>query len=231
MASINCPKCQKVFTHPKYLSKAQDHLNTHLRRKNACDGSTGDYKFERLKTHTIPDIKFLDMTGLVESLEGNIRFCHIASFIFKFLNDLNCFAVWPNVKIHEIFYMDDNTPILATPGNFMLAYWNLVIVQQVKPILEKSWGRYKGYCNYLTGFENNLEYGFTKYKLCEIGIVNRFLRSDAYTQMKSAISSHLRAVPKNERSRTRINMGVEVPKERSILYIAPGPSGTTIRRI
>jgi hypothetical protein len=222
MASISCPKCQKVFTHPKYQSKAQEHLNQHLARKNACDGSTGPFKFERTKTREkVPNIDSLDLTGLVESLDGNIRFKFVASHIFKFLNDKNAFAVWPNVKIYEVYYMDEGNPVYATPGNFMLDFWNRVMVKQVKPVLEQGWDRYTNYTKWLTGYEGKTLLGLDEYKLHDVAVVNAFLRSEAYTCMKSAITGHLKTVSRAERFQTRVDMGVEVPESRSILYVAP----------
>jgi len=219
MASINCPKCHKVFTHPKYLSKCQDKLKTHLGRKNACDGSTGPYKFEHVKTrNSLPSIDALDLTGLVESLEGNIRFCHVASHVFKVLNDRNCFAVWPNTTVYEIYYMDGDVPIYATPGNFMMQFWNRVMVAHVKPILEQNWGRYTKYTGWLT---DNSFCGLDEFKLTEVSYVNAFMRTEVYTGMKSAIIGHLKNVPRGERFQTRVNMGVEIPESRNILYVAP----------
>jgi len=222
MVSISCPKCQKVFTHPKYQSKAQEHLDAHLNRKNACDGSTGPFKFERTKTrNSVPDIDKLDLTGLVESLEGNIRFKFVASHIFKVLNDRNGFAVWPNVKLYEICYMDEGVPVCATPGNFMLEFWNRVMVKQVAPILQKNWDRFMKYSEWLTGPAGSTGYGLAEYNLNEVSIVNSFLRSETYTSMKSAITGHLKTVPRSERFQIRVDMGVKVPESRGILYVAP----------
>jgi hypothetical protein len=219
MATINCPKCQKTFTHPKYPSKAKEHLEAHLKRKNACDGSTGAFKFERKKTRdSVPSIDALDLTGIVEALEGNIGFCHVTSHIFKVLNDRNCFAVWPNTKMYEIYFMDGDVPRYATPTIFMIEFWNRVLVKQVKPILQKKWSRYTKYTEWLT---SNSFYGIDEYKINEITLINSFMRSEVYTSMKSAITGHLKTVPRNERFQTRVNMGVNVPESRNILYVAP----------
>jgi hypothetical protein len=219
MASINCPKCQKAFTHPKYPSKAKEHLEAHLKRKNACDGSTGPFKFERKKTRdSVPSIDELDLTGLVEALEGNIRFKFVASFVFKVLNDRNCFAVWPNTKMYEIYFMDEDVPRYATPATFMLEFWNRVMVKQVKPLLKERWSRYHEYAQSLTV---NSSRGFNAYVANEVAMINSFMRSEFYTTMKSAIMGHLKTVPRNERFQTRVNMGVEVPESRSIMYVAP----------
>lgn len=219
MATINCPKCHKAFTHPKYPSKAKEHLDAHLKRKNACDGSTGPFKFERKKTRdTVPSIDALDITGLVESLEGNIRFCHVASHVFKVLNDRNCFAVWPNTKMYEIYYMDGSVPKYATPVNFIIEFWNRVMVHQVKPILAEKWDRYMKYTEWLT---ENSDFGLKKCSVAEVANFNSFLRSQVFIQMKSAVIGHLKTVPRNERFQLRVDMGVEVPESRNVLYIAP----------
>jgi hypothetical protein len=219
MASINCLKCHKVFTHPKYLSKCQDKLKAHLERKNACDGSTGPYKFEHKKTRdSVPSIDELDLTGLVESLDSHLLFTHVASHIFKVLNDRNCFAVWPNTTIYEIYYMDGIVPRYSTPGEFMMQFWNRVLVKQVKPILQQNWDRYTKFVEWLT---SHSFCGLYEFKLTEVSFVNSYMRSKVFTGMKSAIIGHLKTVPRNERFQTRVNMGVEVPETRNILYVAP----------
>ena len=219
MVTINCPLCQKVFTHPKYLSKCQDKLKAHRNRKNACDGSTGPYKFEHKKTReSVPSIDALDLTGLVETLDGNIRFKFVASYIFKVLNDRNCFAVWPNTSVYEIYYMDGDVPKYSTPGDFMMQFWNRVLIKQVKPILQQNWDRCMKYTEWLT---SNSSYGLDEFKPEAVHIINSFMRTENYTSMKSAIMGHLKTVPRNERFQTRVNMGVQVPESRSIMYVAP----------
>jgi hypothetical protein len=219
MASINCPKCHKVFTHPKYPSKAKEHLEAHLKRKNACDGSTGPFKFERKKTRdSVPSIDNLDLTGLVEALDTNIRFKFVASFVFKVLNERNCFAVWPNTKMYEIYFMDGDVPMYATPGAFMLEFWNRVMVKQVKPLFKERWHRYQEYAQSLTV---NCSRGFNTYVADEVVMINSFMRTEIYTGMKSAIIGHLKSVPRNERFQTRVNMGVQVPESRSLMYVSP----------
>lgn len=220
MASINCPKCHKTFTHPKYPSKAKEHLEAHLKRKNACDDSTGPFKFERKKTRdSIPSIDALDLTGIVESLEENkVQMCHVTSHIFKVLNDRNCFAVWPNTKMYEIYFVDGDVPRYATPTIFMIEFWNRVLVKQVKPLLNEQWARYNEYIKWVT---DRSCYSLNKYNSTEVVMINLFMRTEVYTGMKSAITGHLKTVPRNERFQTRVNMGVEVPESRSIMYVAP----------
>ena len=102
--------------HPKYLSKAQEHLDRHLARKNPCNGSETKFVFERKKTANVPSIDSLDMSGLIESLDENIRYIHVISHIFKYLNDKNQFAVWPNIKHNEVYYMNGNTSACTSFG-------------------------------------------------------------------------------------------------------------------
>ena len=219
MATISCPKCQKTFTHPKYPSKAKEHLEAHLNRKNACDGSTGPFKFERKKTRdAVPSIDALDLTGLVESLDNKLQFCHVASHVFKVLNDRNCFAVWPNTKMYEIYFMDGDVPRYATPAIFMIEFWNRVLVKQVKPVLEKHWPKYYDYTIWVT---DKSWHGLNKYTSAQVAMINTFMRTEVYTSMKSAITGHLKSVPRNERFQARVNMGVTVPESRSIMYVAP----------
>jgi hypothetical protein len=165
----------------------------------------------------VPSIDELDLTGLVEALEGNIRFKFVASFVFKVLNERNCFAVWPNTKMYEIYFMDEDVPRYATPATFMLEFWNRVMVKQVKPLLKERWSRYHEYAQSLTV---NSSRGFNAYVTNEVAMINSFMRSEFYTAMKSAIMGHLKTVPRNERFQTRVNMGVEVPETRSIMYVA-----------
>jgi hypothetical protein len=207
---FNCPKCQKVFTHPKYMSKAKDHLDSHLNRKNACDGSTGVFKFERKKTRdAVPSIDTLDLTGIVESLYDTLQFCDVASHIFKVLNDRNCFAIWPNITIYEIYYMDEDVPKYATPGNFMMQFWNRVMIDQVKPLLIKQWPRYNDYAEWVA---EKCCHGLKNYDSTEGAMFNFFMRSEVYRGLKSAITVYLKSIPRSERFQTRVNMGISVPE-------------------
>jgi hypothetical protein len=114
--------------------------------------------------------------------------------------------------------MDEDIPRYATPGNFMMQFWNRVMVAQVKPILQQNWTRYTKYTEWLT---SSSFYGLGEFKLTEVSFVNSFMRTEIYTGMKSAIIGHLKNIPRGERFKTRVNMGVEVPESRNILYIAP----------
>jgi hypothetical protein len=210
MATINCPKCQKVFTHAKYLSKAKEHLDRHLARKNPCDGSATEYVYERRRSGTAPNIETLDLTGLVEALDGNIRFCHVTSFVFRFLNDRNKFAVVPNVKVNEVFYVSDGSLMCTRVSEFVIEFWHKVMVTQVNPVLQARWPRFAEWRAWLA---NN--YVFTNMKLTQINI---FLASDVYKQMKSAIRGHLKTMTREERFRTRSNMGSDEAEHRRVAF-------------
>lgn len=47
------------------------------------------------------------------------------------------------------------------------------------------------------------------------------MKSDYYKATKSAIVGHLKGVTRERRFRTRVNMGVQVPEQRNILYVPP----------
>jgi len=204
VAMINCPKCHRTFTHPKYLSKAKEHLQRHLNRANPCDDSTGLFKFERKKTRdTVPSIDALDLTGLIESIDDKLQFQHVASHVFKVLNDQNCFAVWPSTKMYEIYFMDGDVPRYVTPSVFIFEFWNRVMIEQVKPLLEERWPRYNDYTRWVT------EKSYHGLKKCD-STENSLMRTEVYTVMKSAIIGYLKTVPRSERFQARVNMGVEV---------------------
>jgi hypothetical protein len=114
--------------------------------------------------------------------------------------------------------MDVDKPMYATPGIFMLEFWNRVFIRQVKPILAEKWDRYMKYTEWLA---EKTDIGLSIYKPSDFHIVNAFMRSEVYVQMKGAITGHLKTVPRNERFQLRIDMGVEVPETRNILYVAP----------
>jgi hypothetical protein len=210
MATINCPKCQKVFMHAKYPSKAKEHLERHLARKNPCDGSVAEYVYERRRSGTAPNIETLDLTGLVEALDGNIRFCHVTSFVFRFLNDLNKFAVVPNVKVNEVYYVTDDKLMCTRLAEFVIEFWHKVMVAQVNPVLQARWPRFGEWRAWLTS-----HYVFTNMTVAHI---NLFLASDVYKQIKYAIRGHLKSVTREERFRTRSNMGTGEAEQRRIAF-------------
>ena len=202
---FNCPKCNKVFAHPKYPSKAKDHLEAHMNRKNACDGSTGTFIFERKKTRdSVSNIDDLVLTGLVESLDNELQFCHVAGHIFKVLNDRNCFAVWPNKGINEIFYKYMDMPMYSPPSRFMLEFWNCVMIDQVKPLLEDRWPRYTYYIEWLIEKSGHPLKEYSS-NAPEKYMLNFFMNTEVYKTMKSEIIDQLKSVPRNERFQTRVN--------------------------
>jgi hypothetical protein len=206
---LNCPKCNKVFTHPKYLSKAKDHLEIHLNRKNACDGTTGTFIFEsKNKRDSVSSINDLDLTGLVESLDDELQFCHVIGHIFKVLNDRNCFAVWPNKGVNEVFYKDIDSPMCSPPTHFILKFWNCVMVKQVKPLLADRWPRYTDYIEWLI---ENTGHPLKEYSsnAPERSMLNFFTRTEVYKIMKSEIIDHLKPVTENA------SLTCETPTENS----------------
>jgi hypothetical protein len=120
--------------------------------------------------------------------------------------------------MYEIYFMDGDVPMYATPGAFMLEFWNRVMVKQVKPLFKERWHRYQEYAQSLTV---NCSRGFNTYVADEVVMINSFMRTEIYTGMKSAIIGHLKSVPRNERFQTRVNMGVQVPESRSLMYVSP----------
>ena len=210
VAMVNCPKCHRTFTHAKYLSKANEHLQRHLNRANPCDDSTGSFKFERKKTRdTVPSIDTLDLTGLVESLDNELQFHQVTGHIFKVLNDRNCFAVWPNTKMYEIYFMDGDVLRYVTPTVFIFEFCNRVMIDQVKPLLADRWYRYNDYTEWIVG---KSYHGMKKYDSTEVSYINSLMRTEVYTDMKNAILNHLKTVPRGERFQTRVNMSAEVPE-------------------
>lgn len=190
---VQCPKCLKVFTHPLYISKAKEHLDRHLARKNPCDGSATEYVYERKRTGTVPSIENLDLTGLGEALDKNVQCRDVSGFVFKFLNDLNKFAVMPNVKVNEVFYVTDGVVTCVGLGEFVAEFWHKVMVTQVNPVLQARWPRFT---EWRTGLSS----------------------PDVYKQMKSAIRGHLKSVTREERFRTRSNMGAGEAEQRRIAF-------------
>jgi len=190
---VQCPKCLKVFTHPLHISKAKEHLDRHLARKNPCDGSATEYVYERKRTGTVPSIENLDLTGLVEALDKNVQCRDVSGFVFKFLNDLNKFAVVPNVKVNEVFYVTDGVVTCMGLGEFVAEFWHKVMVTQVSPVLQARWPRFTAWRAGLSS-------------------------PDVYKQIKYAIRGHLKSVTREERFRTRSNMGTGEAEQRRIAF-------------
>ena len=206
VASVKCPSCLQEFTDPKFLSRAQAKLDRHKGRKNPCD-SRDPFKFERDIEYVPPNIGSLDLTELVESLNDHIRFRHVASHIFNQLNDRNKFAVWPNVATPEVYYMEDGEAVRATPSDFVLVYWNRVMQDQVVPLLIESWPRFEKYCTWVRD-HNPACRDFLESKTFTQAVLNSFLQSEMFRDMRTSISSHLKEVPRTLRSEIRFNMGI-----------------------
>lgn len=206
VASVKCPSCFREFTDPKFLSRAQAKLKRHKEdRKNPCD-SRDPFRFERDIEYVPPNIGSLDLTELVESLNEHIRFRHVASHIFNHLNDRNRFAVWPNVATYDVYYMEDGEAVRTTPSDFVLVYWNRVIQDQVVPLLKESWPRFEKYCTWVRD-HNPACRDFLEAKTFTQAVLNSFLQSEMFRDMRTSISSHLKEVPRTLRSEIRFNMG------------------------
>jgi hypothetical protein len=219
MVTIKCPKCPKTFTHPMYLSKCQDKLKSHLSRKNACN-SVEPFVIERNVTFTPPDINSLDLTGLVESLSPHIRYWTVTSFIFNKLNDMNKFAVWPSTKIHEILYRQNGRTMSVTPSRFIMVFWHQVIQDQVVPFLKQNWPNYEKWRNEIV---TKTSLDLLEFRNFQRGHINAFMKTDVFQDLKSAISGHLKAMTRAERSQLRINMRNEEQVETFYILDTGGP--------
>lgn len=202
-----------------YLSKCQDKLNSHLSRKNACN-SIGPFIIERNVTFTPPDIDSLNLTGLVESLSPHIRYWTVTSFIFNKLNDMNKFAVWPSTKIHEILYRQNGRTMNTTPSKFIMVFWHQVIQDQVVPYLKHNWSNYEKWRNEIIG-KTSLD--LLEFRNFQRGHINAFMKTDVYQDLNSAISGHLKGVPRAERGQLRINMGSDQPTDTFYILDTGGP--------
>jgi hypothetical protein len=202
MVTISCQKCQKVFTH-EYLSKAQEQLRSHLKRKNPCDSK--EYKIERKTTEYVPNMEEIDISGVVECLDPNIRYIHVASRIFKHLLDQNKFAVWPNTKLNEIWFKENDMTMTSTPSLFLLHYWYNVFQKRIVPILERDWPQFHKYKMEIIQGNGRWDFIRTEPYKIHVGMMNAFLKSDMYKDLKSAICGHLKQVPRAERTQIRIN--------------------------
>jgi hypothetical protein len=207
-----CEKCQKVFTHPKFQSKANQKLESHLNRKNSCDGSTGDYILEKTSTFKIPDMDTLDMECIGAVVGPNLRYTWTTSAIFKVLLDTHKFATIPNIKKDEIFYMLDGRAMMSTPTKFVLDFWLTVMTKRVWPILKTTWELSGKFANYI-GDNHGSVLGVPASQIQ----LNKFLRSKAFQDMKAAIIGHLKTFPRSERTQIRINMGSRA-EERVIVF-------------
>ena len=197
LKNVSCPKCKQEFTDLKFLSRAQAKLERHLARKNACD-SQEPYKFERKIEYVPPNIGSLDLTGLVESLNDNVRFRHVTSHIFNELNDRNKFVVWPNVANNEVFYMDNDESVRTTPTGFVPIFWKRVIQDQVVPLLREKWSMFKNYSAWIRD-HNDSSRDFLTTDMS-------FTNSAIFRDLRTSISSHLKDVPRSLRCEIRFNM-------------------------
>lgn len=203
MVTINCPRCQKTFTH-KYPSKAQEKLQSHLARKNPCNSP--EYKIERQVTTIIPNLEDVDITGVVECLDSNIRYRYVASKIFGHVLAQNNFAVWPNTKLEEVWFKENDEVMVSPPGYFLLRFWYIVFQKKVVPILERDWPRFEKYKIMVQQGEHNWDFIRTEPYNIRVGMMNAFMKSEVYKDLKACICGHLKQVPRAERIQTRVNM-------------------------
>jgi hypothetical protein len=203
MVTIKCERCGKEFSDPLYMSKAQYRLTAHKNgRKNPCTSDT--YVIERKVTFVPPDIESLDLNGLVESLSPHLRRRNALSFIFSALSDKNKFAVWPNKNLYEVVFRSEGRAQWVTPGQFMLIFWHEVLQKQVVPLLKREWAGYDEFYKYT---KENTPWEFLETGKFHMGMVNAFLRSELYKDLKSAVTSHLKNVTRAERMEITHNMG------------------------
>ena len=203
MVTIKCEKCGKEFSDPVYLSKAQYRLNTHKNnRKNPCNAET--YIVERKVTFVPPNIESLDLSGLVESLSPHLRRRNVLSFIFSKLNEVNRFAVWPNKNLYEIVFRSEGKAQWVTPGHFMVIFWHEVLQKQVVPLLKREWAGYDEFSKYT---KENTSWQFLDEEKFHHGMLNAFMRSELYKDVKAAIVGHLKGVTRAERMQLTANMG------------------------
>jgi len=171
-------------------------------------------------TFTPPNIDSLNLTGLVESLNPGIRYFTVASHIFNKLNDRNKFVVWPNTKVHDVLYRQDGLTMSTTPGKFLMVFWHQVIQEQVVPYLKERWTEYEKWRSEVatkTGLD------ILEYRNLQRAHMNAFLKTDVYRDLLSAVSGHLKSVPRAERSQLRVNMGSEQLAETFYILDTGGP--------
>jgi len=203
MVTIKCESCGKEFSDPLYMSKAQYRLDAHKNgRKNPCTSDT--YVITRKVTFVPPDIESLDLNGLVESLNPHLRRRAALSFIFSVINDKNKFAVWPNKNLYEVVFRSEGRAQWVTPGQFMLIFWHEILQKQVVPLLKRDWDGYDEFYKYT---KENTPWEFLETEKFHMGMVNAFLRSELYKDLKSAVTSHLKNVTRAERMEITHNMG------------------------
>lgn len=214
MAMIKCEKCGKEFSDPLYMSKAKYRLKVHQdERKNACTADT--YVVERKVTFVPPDIESLNLDGLVESLNKHIRRGKVLSFLFSVLNEKNKFAVWPNKNRCEVVFRTEGQAKWVTSGQFMLIFWHEVLQKQVVPLLKKEWAGYDEFYKYT---KVRTQWEFLETPRFHVGMVNAFLRSELYKDLKSAVMSHLKNVSRADRIQITRNMGII--EEGTFIYVS-----------
>lgn len=202
MPTATCPKCGRTFTDPKYQSKADAKMKRHRdNRENPCTSDT--YTVKRHAKSTPPNIESLNLNGLVESISPHIRYIHVIGFIFKKLNEVNKFVVWPNTKVQEVMYRSRGETVYATPTRFFVTFWHEVIQAQVRPVLQKEWA---GYAEFNTQLRTRTTWNFLETDHWRQSMLNAFYQSEVFDDMKEAVVSHLKSVPRGERCQLKADM-------------------------
>jgi hypothetical protein len=202
MPTATCPKCHRTFTDPKYQSKADAKLKRHRdQRENPC--TSDEYTVKRRPKSTPPNIESLNLNGLVESISPHIRYCHVAGFIFKKLNETNKFVVWPNTKVHEVIYRSRGEAVFTTPTRFFVTFWHEVIQAQVRPLLQREWGQYAEFNKYI---RSRTTWDFLETDEWRQSMLNAFYQSEVFEDMKETVVSHLKSVPRGERCQLKTDM-------------------------
>ena len=205
---VTCPKCAKVFRHPLYISKANQALQSHIKRKNPCDANA--YIIARPVTFDVPDMNRLDLTGVLEEMRDNIhlRDKFRLSTIFRILLKRNNFATVPNIGTGRVLYKLHGSVICSGPGQFIKDFWAHVLVLQVGPMLSRDWPEF-----YAFNAKVEAATGISLLALeVTIAHLNRWFRSDQYRVLNSVIQGFFRTeLSRSERIQIGINMGPQTP--------------------
>jgi len=178
------------------------------KRKNQCNEKR---TVTREAKSVIQNMEDMPLDGLVEALDTNIRFKHVASFVFGYLLKKNKFAVWPNTKLHEIWFKDGNRVMVTSPGVFVMHFWKTVFQERVVPLLEREWPRFQNYK--IDILQGPGKWDFVRTETYQVGMMNAFLKSDVYKDTKAAICGHLKQIPRSERAQLKIDMGTQTLDE------------------
>ena len=99
-----------------------------------------------------------------------------SSFGKSLLMDRHAFAVWPNTKLNEIWFKEDNTVHTANPGVFLMHFWYVVFQQRIVPLLERDWPQFHSYKIEIQ--QGPGRWDFIRTEAYHVGMMNAFLKSD-----------------------------------------------------